>query len=366
MVRTVYDLKEAELRSLLLTWKLSISGRKSDKLERLVEAMETQGLDPETEDMDKHVSAEETQTSSNAFATQTSSIAFATQTEGSGASGDAPSMHDLLRILNENISVLVDRKIKEDIDEIHNGLRSFEHGISQHIVEIKTQVKDLQDVRTMNAKPPLQPPLQPPTFDGTGSWQVFKKQFDAVAAENQWTGTRKGFWLSIALRGKAAEMLRTISIGSDNSYDMLVLKMEQRYGDEHLRYAYRTQLRARVQKPNESLQELESDVENMVYRAYPNAEPGFLEEIVADTFVNAIRDPYIKQMTILAEKKSSRDALAYALTVLGSTIASRNDYGSRQRQMGAFDPDTHGAEHHAETKHTLRDNPFRQEQGKEN
>lgn len=43
--------------------------------------------------------------------------------------------------------------------------------------------------------------------------------------------------------------------------------LKQRYSEDHLQYLSRSQIRVRMQRQNESLQELESDIENMVQLA---------------------------------------------------------------------------------------------------
>jgi hypothetical protein len=52
--------------------------------------------------------------------------------------------------------------------------------------------------------------VQPPKFDGTASWAVFWRQFEAVAEHNGWTGLEKYTYLITALQGRAADVLHGI------------------------------------------------------------------------------------------------------------------------------------------------------------
>lgn len=164
MVRTVFELKEAELRDLQLKFKLSIGGRKSDKLERLVEALNIKGLDPETDDMDK-----ETEMHSND-----------TQIDESGATGDTllrdstPTLHELMHRVDTNFSDMkqqltethakMDERMEQYINR-NNGkiinlratdLESLDSGICQRIAVIEDQVKILQNGKTPNVNEHLQ------------------------------------------------------------------------------------------------------------------------------------------------------------------------------------------------------------------
>ncbi len=49
-----------------------------------------------------------------------------------------------------------------------------------------------------------------PTFDGTGPWELYHKQFEAAAAYNQWTDMEKAIALTVHLTGAAQQVLATL------------------------------------------------------------------------------------------------------------------------------------------------------------
>uniref|UniRef100_A0A8D8RZF5 Uncharacterized protein n=1 Tax=Cacopsylla melanoneura TaxID=428564 RepID=A0A8D8RZF5_9HEMI len=112
------------------------------------------------------------------------------------------------------------------------------------------------------------PNMRVPEFDGNSSWPVFKRQFVTACDFNNWTSKERATALVLALRGSAAELLQTISVDQQMDFNSLVNAIELRYGDGHLQQVYRIQLRNRVQRVNESLQELQADVERLAHLAY--------------------------------------------------------------------------------------------------
>ncbi|KAH9524397.1 hypothetical protein Btru_054422 [Bulinus truncatus] len=110
--------------------------------------------------------------------------------------------------------------------------------------------------------------IRPPIFDGTISWSVYKRQFEAAVNVNGWTRDEdKATALVLALRGKAAELLHTIS--DPGRYDAVVRALELRFGDEHLQEVYRGQLKTRQQKYGEPLREIEADIERLARLSTP-------------------------------------------------------------------------------------------------
>ncbi|GBM38865.1 hypothetical protein AVEN_49732-1 [Araneus ventricosus] len=87
-------------------------------------------------------------------------------------------------------------------------------------------------------------------FDGQTSWTVFKTQFDVVSSANGWNNRVKASQLVASLRETAAEVLQERP--SDKLTDLTTIDnaLESRFGDSHLTQFYRTELKARRQKPS--------------------------------------------------------------------------------------------------------------------
>ncbi|PNF34431.1 hypothetical protein B7P43_G13239 [Cryptotermes secundus] len=109
---------------------------------------------------------------------------------------------------------------------------------------------------------------QPPTFNGNSTWSVFRRQFETVAEHNQWSEWEKSTYLITALKGRAAEILP--GIPANTTYEETLQALEDRFGDQHFAAAYHCQLRMRMQRPGESLQDFATAIELLSHRAYPN------------------------------------------------------------------------------------------------
>jgi hypothetical protein len=107
--------------------------------------------------------------------------------------------------------------------------------------------------------------VKPPTFDGSTSWAVFHRQFDAAAIHNDWTPGEKNSYLLSVLQGQAADVLHSVPAGP--SYEDIVGALRDRYRDHQLAADYRSHLKARVQAGGETLQAFASAVEQLAHRA---------------------------------------------------------------------------------------------------
>uniref|UniRef100_A0A2C9KZC3 Uncharacterized protein n=1 Tax=Biomphalaria glabrata TaxID=6526 RepID=A0A2C9KZC3_BIOGL len=137
--------------------------------------------------------------------------------------------------------------------------------------------------------------------------------------------------LVLALRGKASEVLQ--SIPNQQDYAALVQAMELRYGDEHLQEVYRVQLKTRQQRVSETLQELKMDIERLAHLAYSTAAQEFLEVIVPDAFIDAVRDPELKKVIRVSGKRKASEALVYALSYEAAKNASINSHHGRRLEV---------------------------------
>jgi hypothetical protein len=165
--------------------------------------------------------------------------------------------------------------------------------------------------------------MKPPTFDGKTSWTNYLKQFDAAARANGWSSQQKALSLTVALRGEALDVLQSLTPDEADNFELLVNRLEMRYGQTHLQPVYRMQLKSRKQKNGETIQEFEAEVARMVRLAYSNAAEDFLECLAIQTFTDGLRDVELQRAVRLARPKSLVDALTIALEFDAATEASR-------------------------------------------
>uniref|UniRef100_A0A6P7GD00 Uncharacterized protein LOC114340701 n=1 Tax=Diabrotica virgifera virgifera TaxID=50390 RepID=A0A6P7GD00_DIAVI len=220
--------------------------------------------------------------------------------------------------------------VEEKIKELESMITDTKVQPSVHAVALDPVVKDelRRDEMSHNMRFKL------PPFDGKSSWSIYLRQFEAIATANHWTEQEKAVSLTAALRGDAADILRSIPKGQENCYQTLFTCLEKRYGDAHLQQVYKAQLRSRSQRASENLQEFEADVARVGRVAYPEVPDSVLEEIAVDTFVNGLKDNELQKALRLARPKVLDEALAIALE---HETASQTSRGHRVRTIEESD-----------------------------
>ncbi|KAI5742809.1 hypothetical protein M8J77_011525 [Diaphorina citri] len=230
-----------------------------------------------------------------------------------------------------DMHVLEDRfkGMEDKVESVDDRVRNFEDKLAEMSNNITRQVigqvvqhppSSLSTVVPERANPAR---MKPPVFDGQMAWSIFKRQFEAACECNLYSAKEKVTALMLSLRGPAADLIQTLPKDSNLSYDELIRVIERRFGDEHMQDVYRIQLRNRMQKSDESLQELHADIERLAYLSYSHSNPELLNLMAYDAFVNAIADPELQLAVRLAGKKTTTEALAYALTYEAAKQASR-------------------------------------------
>ncbi len=224
------------------------------------------------------------------------------------------------------------KDMKEEVDKI----KEMNQRHDKEMEAMKEQLHKVQVLRLNSQTSDGIGKMKPPIFDGLVSWSVYKRQFEAAARINNWTrDEEKATALVLALRGKASELLQTIPDQRD--YGAIVKAIELRYGDEHMQEVFRVQLKTRQQKPGESLQELEADIERLAHLSYPSATQEILDVIATDAFIDAIRDPELKQAIRISGKRKTSEALVYALSYESAKDASRNKHHVRNLNVDEDD-----------------------------
>ncbi|GBM58530.1 hypothetical protein AVEN_268605-1 [Araneus ventricosus] len=155
-------------------------------------------------------------------------------------------------------------KIEEVKGEVHMKIQEVKSKVQENMSDLERRLCDLE-TRPSNfpANPELysRPTVKPLTFNRLTSWTVFKTQFDIVSSTNGWTDFMKASQLVASLRGSATEVLQGIPADKLTDLTTIEIALESRFGDSHLIQFYRTELKTRRQKPEESLQVLAANVE---------------------------------------------------------------------------------------------------------
>ncbi|ESO09675.1 hypothetical protein HELRODRAFT_184573 [Helobdella robusta] len=188
------------------------------------------------------------------------------------------------------------QQIKEQSERQTEKLKQIKDQLKHVKLEVAEQIEE-QSTRIEMIEQKLDP------FDGEMSWNVYKTQFEAAATSNCWNGKERATALILALRGSAAEVLQTIPAKNHFNYEVLVSALDLRYGEEHMKQIYRSQLRNKTQRSGESIQQLAQDIERLTLLSYPTSDPEHRDENALDTFIKALRDSELKQSLLLSDKR---------------------------------------------------------------
>ncbi|GFY00999.1 uncharacterized protein TNCV_1364041 [Trichonephila clavipes] len=169
------------------------------------------------------------------------------------------------------------------------------------------------------------------TYDGKTEWEVYKTQFSIISEANGWTEGVKACQLAASLR-EAAEILQTLPeterLNLNSLYNALDLRFSQKYSKVYARL----QMKTRLQKTGESLQEYASEVERLANLAFSDHSATVREAISLEYFVDSLKDGEIKKAVRMADVQDLKSVLLYALKLEAATQASRQD---RQSIRGA-------------------------------
>ncbi|KAJ8948952.1 hypothetical protein NQ318_022974 [Aromia moschata] len=175
--------------------------------------------------------------------------------------------------------------------------------------------------------------MKPPQFDVKSSWVNYLRQFEAAAKANGWSLAEKATALTLALRGDATDILQTLSLEEQEDYHQLVRHLEMRYGQSHLEHVYHSQLKNRYQKSNESLQEFEADIAQLVRLAYSSTPETVMERLAVQAFL-VVSDTETRQALTLARPSKLVDALARALEFEAAKQSCRGQAKVRRMEEG--------------------------------
>ena len=119
---------------------------------------------------------------------------------------------------------------------------------------------------------------------------TFKAQFSNAAAFNKWSDSDQLAQLKACLTSTAANVMWDSDPTEVEDLPRLWQTLADRFGGHDLTEKYRTELRARVRKPNESLNTLYADIKKLSAMGYPGPTSAAKEAIMRDCFIEAL-DP---------------------------------------------------------------------------
>src|SRR3978361_445919 len=211
----------------------------------------------------------------------------------------------------------IQRKTDEVREELEDQIQRFRERVEQLEGDPGRSHLEHMPVQTVGHS------IKPPTYDGSTSWGMYKRQFEAAALSNRWSDEEKAIARVIVVRGPAIELLQTIPEEQQRVYRTRVAALERRYGDQHRQRLYLAQLSSRAQKASESLPEYEADIRRLVHLAYPDAPEALQDRLAAQHFTDGIRDSEIQKAMTLTTFLQSSQALVRALEIEAAFSTSR-------------------------------------------
>ena len=143
--------------------------------------------------------------------------------------------------------------------------------------------------------------IRPDRSDGaTPSFATFKAHFENAAQFNRWRESEQLAHLKASLVGAAYQCLWDQSPECVNTLDKLWKLLSDRFAGQNLTEKFRTELRNRRRKLNESLDALCTDVRRLLIMGYPGLTSSAHEAIAKDSFIGALDSE-------LAQKVRERD-----------------------------------------------------------
>jgi hypothetical protein len=225
--------------------------------------------------------------------------------------------------------------LQDDITGVKKDLDIRAKGLEARIVQVEARAELDVGGRTGNDAGRA----KPPKFDGSTSWAMFRRQFETVADHNRWMPQEKATYLIAALEGRACDVLHWVPRGA--TYEETIEALEDRFGDQDLAAAYRSQLKTRTQKAGESLQEFATAIEQLAHRAYPALPEDHVRKEAGKAFADGVEDPDIKIQLLLGGEKTVNEALRQALELQAVFLAAR----PRQTLWGNRSPLTRQGDH---------------------
>ena len=154
---------------------------------------------------------------------------------------------------------------------------------------------------------------KPAIFDGTNNWSDYIVHFEMISELNYWSNETKSLELATSLRGTALSVLSDLRPEYRYSYRHLVSALSARFAPENQTEIYKTQLKSRIRKKNESITELMQDIKRLARMSYPNAPQDFRDQITTDSFIESLNDQEMEWAVFQGRPKNLEDAVRLAL-----------------------------------------------------
>lgn len=172
----------------------------------------------------------------------------------------------------------------------------------------KRHRNDRGDVRTGVRKP-----KKPATYDGQTGWREYLIHFEMVSEFNKWDDRTKAFELALSLRDDAQVTLSDLKHPERKNFNTIVAALTSRFEPEDQSELYRSALKSRFRKKDETLTEFAQDIKRLVRLAYPNTDMDVRSTLARNAFEDSLGDPDMEWAVHQGKPKTIETAVKLAL-----------------------------------------------------
>ena len=176
------------------------------------------------------------------------------------------------------------------------------------------------------------------TGNGSTSWREYKGHFERVSRINGWRDEQKLDYLWVHLAEAALSYVETLAPERTDTYRGISAALEERFGDAQLAEVFKSELRSRRRRTEESLPALAQDINRLVQRAYPGMEHQAVEELAIERFREAIPE-HEQRMAVFRSKAETLDQAVKAAIDAESWQISENRRASTQKIRAVWNQD---------------------------
>jgi hypothetical protein len=200
--------------------------------------------------------------------------------------------------------------------------------------------KPLEDVTNTPTAPvhsvgaQKKPIVLPGKFDGTTDLAEYLSHFDLCIQANGWGTAQSGMFLGLSLTGVARRLLTDAEPTTEAGYWGLRSALERRFQPANQVEMYKTLLRNRSRRSEETLQCYAEDLRRLTRLSYPVADAGTTDSMTRDKFVEGLGDKKLRHWIFQSKPKSLDDAVANALEAEAFLSSEKDLAGETVRAAG--------------------------------
>jgi hypothetical protein len=176
-------------------------------------------------------------------------------------------------------------------------------------------------------------PKRPATYDGKSNWPDYLVHFELTAEMNRWDDISKAMELATSLRDAAQSVLVDLDPQQRRSYEVLVSALESRFGPGRQTELYRAQLKYRLRKKHEPINELAQDVKRLVRLAYPTAPVEVRDQLTRDSLLDALNDSELEWAVYQVKPKTVDDAIQLSIEYEAFQDSHKRRFGKSDVRM---------------------------------